>query len=384
MTEPSGYTALDLIGFTDQGDYDSTATYVQNDLVHVDNDVWRCLADDTTGVTPTEGAYWTIFIENDSTADSVSYTNTTSGLEATDVQAAIDELASEKADSTIVAPMSDAGLTYHNIPRNVPKDITSYVEDESLWDRLNGTNGYELYEDIYVGDYWQMSRAISAYEQTQTYQTTGSEYVTIAGIDWYMQSGDTALTAHHLVMVPGQGFGGTQHFGTSRMNSSNSTSGGYVGSEMFTTTIGDVATSGSTETTATINEQLYAEFGSHLQTTSEQLSNAIDSSRYNRFGTASGATSGFAWTSCQAVLMSEIEVYGSIVFSSSGLDSGTACRQLPLFAHSKLAQNNRSTYYWLKDVVSAERFCCCNNGGNAYYHYANSVTISVRPRFILA
>lgn len=99
MTEPSGYTALDLIGFTDKGEYDAATNYVRNDLAHVGNDVWRCLADDTTGVTPAEGAYWTIFIENDSTASGVSYTNTTSGLAATNVQNAIDELASEKADS---------------------------------------------------------------------------------------------------------------------------------------------------------------------------------------------------------------------------------------------------------------------------------------------
>lgn len=285
---------------------------------------------------------------------------------------------------TELAIFLESGLTYHNIPRNVPKDITSYVSDGSLWYRLNGTGGYSLYEDIFVGDYIQMSRAISAYEQTQAYQTTGSKYVTIAGIDWYMQNGDTALTAHHLVMVPGQGFGGTQHFGRSRMNSSNSTSGGYVGSEMFTTTLGAVASSGSTASTATINQQLYAEFGSHLQTTRELLSNAMDSARYNRFGQASGATSGWAWTSCQAVLMSEIEVYGSIVFSSAGQDTGTACRQLPLFAHSKLAQNNRTAWYWLKDVASAAYFCNCSDSGSANYDNASRADYYVRPRFILA
>lgn len=274
---------------------------------------------------------------------------------------------------------------YHNVPRIVPKNITSYVTDGTLWKRLNGTDGYALFEDIYVGDYIEMSRAISAKEQTGQYQATGSKYVTIAAIDWYMQGGDNAaITYHHLVMVPGQGYGGTQHFGRSRMNPTNDTTGGYTASEMHTTTLGAVAAAGSTAADATVNQQLYAEFGSHLKTTRELLSNAMDLARTNRLGQASGATSGWAWANCQAVLMSEIEVYGSIVFSSSGQDTGNACRQLPLFAHSKKAQNNRSAYYWLKDVASAANFCNCHNGGGADCHGASHADAYVRPRFILA
>lgn len=276
---------------------------------------------------------------------------------------------------------------YHNVPRIVPKNITSYVTDGTLWKRLNGTDGYALFEDIYVGDYIEMSRAISAYNQNQQYQATGTKWVTIAGIDWYMQDGDnSAITYHHLVMVPGKGFDTSeaQHFGRSRMNASNDTTGGYTSSEMHATTIGAVVSAGSTASTATINQQLYAEFSTHLKTTRELLSNAIDSARYNRFGQASGATSGWAWANCQAVLMSEIEVYGSIVFSSSGQDTGNACRQLPLFAHSKIAQNNRSAYYWLKDVASAAHFCYCNDRGGAYYGGASVANTCVRPRFILA
>ena len=276
---------------------------------------------------------------------------------------------------------------YHNVPRIVPKNITSYVTDGTLWKRLNGTDGYALFEDIYVGDYIEMSRAISAYNQNQQYQATGTKWVTIAGIDWYMQDGDnSAITYHHLVMVPGKGFDTSeaQHFGRSRMNASNDTTGGYTSSEMHATTIGAVVSAGSTASTATINQQLYAEFSTHLKTTRELLSNAIDSARYNRFGQASGATSGWAWANCQAVLMSEIEVYGSIVFSSSGQDTGNACRQLPLFAHSKIAQNNRSAYYWLKDVASAAYFCACYSNGNAGYDSASNAYYYVRPRFILA
>ena len=278
---------------------------------------------------------------------------------------------------------------YHNIPRLVPKDVTSYITDGTFYKRLAGTDGFELFEDLYVGDYIQMSRAISAYEQTQTYQTTGSQYVTIAGLDTRMGDGDggdsvSVINYHHAVMVPGQGFVGTQHFGRSRMNSSNDTTGGYVGSEMFTTTIGAVATSGSTATTASINQQLYAEFGSHLKTIRQVLSNAMDNTGYNRFGNAGGASSGWAGATVQAVLMSEIEVYGSVAWSSSGYDTGNGNIQLPLFQHNKQAMNNRSAYYWLKDVASSARFCACNSSGVSTYLGASVANYYVRPRFILA
>lgn len=281
--------------------------------------------------------------------------------------------------------------TSHNIPRIVPKDITSYITDGSFWKRLAGTDGYELYEDIYVGDYIKMSRAISAPNQDSQYATTGSQYVTIAGIDMHYGDGNAnALTYHHVDMVPGQGFEGIQHFGRKRMNPTNSCTGGYVGSEMFTDTIGAVVSAGSTATGATINQQLYAEFGAHLKTHNCLLTNSIVESGasattgFNRFGTNTGCSNNWAWTPVQAVLMCEVEAYGSIVWSSSGYDTGNGNVQLPLFAHNKKALNNRSAYYWLRDVASAAYFCLCNDFGHADYGAASGASIYVRPRFILA
>lgn len=62
MTEPTGYTAVGMVGFTDQGTYSASASYVKNDLVHYGGNIWRCLIDDTTGITPTEGTNWTLFV----------------------------------------------------------------------------------------------------------------------------------------------------------------------------------------------------------------------------------------------------------------------------------------------------------------------------------
>lgn len=289
-----------------------------------------------------------------------------------------------KANAQLVFGIPVATALSHNIPRLVPKDITAYVTDGTIWKRLNGTDGFALFEDIYVGDYIHMSRAISAYERTGQYQETGSEYVTIAGIDTMWGNGDQdVISKHHLVMVPGQGFGGVQHFGRSRMNSTDTTANGYKASEMNTATLGAVVSAGATGATATINQQLYAEFGAHLQTTRELVTNGINTTGYNRWGTAGGCSSNWEWISAQAILMSEVEVYGSTVWSSSGYDTGNANRQLPLFVFSKQAQNNRSAWWWLKDIASSANFCDANAGGNSDYGNASDAGGCVRPRFIL-
>ena len=299
-------------------------------------------------------------------------------------------------DKKMAAGVLTGKLLDHNIPRLVPKDITSYITDGSIARRLtggykSGSSGdkYSLFEDIFVGDYWQMSRAITAPDQDSQYATTGTDWVTIAGIDTLFWTGDqsTGVNYHHLVMVPGKGYTDAKnHFGRKRMNSTNTTVGGYVASEMHTTTIGEVVSAGSTATGATINQQLFAEFsGSHplkLKTTRELLTNQMTATLVNRLGSADGASSGWAWTSVQACLMTEVEVYGSTVFSSSGYDVGSGCLQLPLF-REKRALNNRGSFWWLRAVASSAYFCRVNSDGNASYTGASATNFCVRPRFVL-
>ena len=232
-----------------------------------------------------------------------------------------------------------------------------------------------------------MSRAISAYERTGSYQETGSEYVTIADLDGAMGRGDiNPINYHHAIMVAGKGTDPTekQHFGYARMNAANDTTGGYKASEMNAETLGAVASSGSTAATASINQQLYAEFGAHLKTVREMISTSINASGYNRFGSAGGCSNSWTWADIQAILMSEVEVYGSTVWSSSGYDTGTTSKRLALFQHSEIARNNRSAYYWLKDVASASKFCIAGGNGLAYHNDASRADYCVRPRFIIA
>ena len=146
----------------------------------------------------------------------------------------------------------------------------------------------------------------------------------------------------------------------------------------------EVTSTGSTAACATINQQLYAEVGSHLKTTRELVSNEVNATGYNRFGSATGCANNWEWISAQAILMSEVEVYGTTVWSSSGYDTGNANRQLPLFAFSKQAQNNHTAWYWIKDVSSAANFCIADNNGGYGGYGAGTANGYVRPRFIIA
>ena len=99
---------------------------------------------------------------------------------------------------------------------------------------------------------------------------------------------------------------------------------------------------------------------------SKLLGNAINQSGYNRMGSASGCTSNFGWVENQYIsALSEIQVYGSVVWSSSGYDTGEACRQLDVFRHYNHTEIFGSEYPWLRDVVSASIAANANDGGAA-------------------
>ena len=105
----------------------------------------------------------------------------------------LETIIAEKAEKILVAKLpflSSAELynntaDFHNaIPRG--KDITAYLTDGTLWKRINGTNGFSLFEDLYVGD---------------TITAGGQQYV-IVDFDYYIRSGSVDITEHHLVMMP--------------------------------------------------------------------------------------------------------------------------------------------------------------------------------------
>ena len=100
---------------------------------------------------------------------------------------------------------------------------------------------------------------------------------------------------------------------------------------------------------------------------SKLLSNAVNQSGINRYGEATGCSSGWDWeANCKICALSEVQVYGSIVWSSSGFDTGEACRQLDVFRHYNMNEIFGGEYPWLRDVVSAPRAAYVGDGGAAY------------------
>lgn len=71
--------------------------------------------------------------------------------------------------------------------------------------------------------------------------------------------------------------------------------------------------------------------------------------------------------------LSEIQVYGSVVYSSSGHDAGEACRQLDVFrcySFTEVLPDN-SDSYWLRDVVGKKYAAIMKPDGDSGYMLVN-------------
>lgn len=200
------------------------------------------------------------------------------------------------------------------------------------------------FKDLYLGDYWSIG---------------GVDYL-IAAFNYWLACGDTACNTNHLLVVP------RNNLYTAGMNSSNITTGGYVGSEMYKTGLAQAKT--------TINNA----FGSaHILNHRQYLVNAV----------TSGAPTGTDWYDSTVELMNENMVYGGRQFSpmpNGATDPWNTCRnytidksQLPLFHLAPWLICNRQ-WYWLRDVVSAARFARVNGSGTAGCNFASAAG-GVRP-----
>ena len=217
------------------------------------------------------------------------------------------------------------------------KNLGTSVTDEQ-WNAIS--NG--RFTDLYIGDYWTISGV--------TYR--------IAAFDYYLRAGDTDMKTHHVTLVPDAPM--YDHI----VNDSNVTTGGYVGSKMYTTGLASAKT--------TINNA----FGSdHILKHRQYLCNAV----------SNGKPSGGSWYDSTVELMSEQNVYGGKVFGA-GNDGSTVPAlytvdksQYPLFAFRPDLISNRQ-WFWLRDVVSASLFARVNDSGYADYFNASN-SFGVRPAF---
>ena len=161
------------------------------------------------------------------------------------------------------------------------------------------------------------------------------------------------------------------------MNSSSTTSGGYFGSYMHETFL--------TGRILTALDGVGITITDHLVKHSKLLTISIDANRINRSGIANGCSSNWDWKVDQYIsLMSEVQLYGSTVWSSSGFDTGEANEKLAIFnliRHNELFGNKN---IWLRDVASASSFAYLNLYGYAGSDFVASNTgIAPAPLILL-
>jgi hypothetical protein len=276
------------------------------------------------------------------------------------IMAKIKSLLSAKADTAVLSkvaktgsyddlsdkPISETGTTvfqnsgYHNsIYRG--KDISANEADGSMYTNIaNGT-----FDNIFVGDYFNKT-------------VNGQNYVfQVLGCDIKMNRGDAALIKHHIVVMP------ATSFGSYKMNDTNTTDGGYVGSKMYTDVLPVWA------------GYLSNAFGSHLITSRELLANA----------TSSGVPSGWSWFNSTVNLMTVEEVLGHGTFGISHYEYyfniGISYGQLPLFRLSPDKICKRYTY-WLRNIPQSTLFSMVSSEGYVHVMPA-SYSLELQPYFLL-
>lgn len=198
------------------------------------------------------------------------------------------------------------------------------------------------FKGMFLGDYWSI----------------GGRIWRIVDMDYWYNCGDTAFTSHHLVIMPDEALYNTQ------MNTTNVTTGGYVGSAMYKSNLANAKT--------IVN----AAFQGSVLTHREYLCNAV----------ANGRPSGGAWFDSSIELPNEPMMYGHPHFSPTS-DGSTVPNvytisktQLALFMVCPRFIVNRSYNQWLRDVVSSAYFAGVGNRGNPDCYNASS-SYGVRPVF---
>lgn len=229
------------------------------------------------------------------------------------------------------------------------KNLGSAATDAQYNAIGNGT-----FDDLYIGDYWAI----------------GGVNYRIAAFDYYLNSGDTSCTTHHVVIVPDTCLYSAQMHNTSsggwESGAANTTAGGYVGSDMYKSNLEQAKTT------------IKSAFSGHVLKHRICLTNAV----------ANGSASVGAWCDSEVDLMCEQMVYGSGIFSpvSDGSNVPANYRveksQLPLFQHEPSRICNRATW-WLRDVITASIFAGVLRDGLAGCRDASNSN-GVRPAFCIS
>lgn len=237
-----------------------------------------------------------------------------------------------------------------NIPlvlrRNIGRGslLGSVVTDEQKAAIADGS-----FKGMFIGDYWEKN---------------GIRW-RIADMDYWFGKGNPICNTHHVVIVPDSGLG-NEHIGYYfAMNGTDTTAGGYLGSQMVSSYISQI--SSIIYNFVSVNKVL---------------------AYYDLFtnSVANGYPSSGAWSEANVVLMNEPMIYGANQMTPASSGTVTSYRyttsntQLSLFKlFPEFICASRQSY-WLRDICSSAHFACVDSYGNSS-KYAASMALSVRPVF---
>ena len=252
------------------------------------------------------------------------------------------------------ADFLDSAETHNSIYRG--KDLTDYFSSGQMSTDLAKGN----FSNIFVGDYITKTVTIDGV----TYENV--KWI-VMHINYHLHEGDTETKQNHVVLMP------EERLGTRQMNGSNTTSGGYTSSAMWTVHIPKVVTG------------IENAFGAgHVLEHRELLTNAMDGNqRSSAFCGWSGASSNWIWVSVKANLANEAMVYGAPVASSSLFDTGECSTQLAAFKLNHGLICSKRYWWWLRSVATSTNFCDVHALGSATNNDASSSVGGVRPYFLL-
>lgn len=289
--------------------------------------------------------------------------------------------------------IDNGGLSHNGIFRG--KDLTNVYTIEQMYTMIHSGN----FDDLFLGDYFKKSITTDIYTHftgaefesgTVYYEASGdinnrtwtptedatpqegkiyvtkltkTENVTLmfAAFDYYYNTGDTALTTHHAVLIPKTFF-----TTTAKMNPTNTTAGGYYNSDMHQIILPCYAKS------------LKTALGNHLLAHKTWLTTTVNTSTPSMAGAGmTGASSASAWETTELQLMNEVQLYGTMVWSSSAYEVGVDNEKLPVFNFINPVQYGRGTV-WLRSVVSSTDFAICSSYGCANFNGASAANF-VRP-----
>ncbi|WP_303229389.1 hypothetical protein [uncultured Dialister sp.] len=232
------------------------------------------------------------------------------------------------------------------------KDLTAYWNSGDMSKAIQAGT----FDNIFPGDYVTKSITVNG--------TTYSVKWIVGDLDYHLGMGDTETTNHHVLM-----FAESSIF-RARMCAANDTSGGFKGSEMFTTTLPKVSAA------------IKAAFGTdHVLNHRELLSKAISKTVESGAGAGwTGGSTDWEWTSMDASLFNEVMIYGTRVLSSSLFDVGEGNSQIAAFRMNHGLIAGKRTWNWTRSVAGAAAFAGSYGSGES--GDASNAGGGVRPYFL--